>query len=275
MGLFDKLKEPVFLKETSVAKEQLEQLKLLLTSVPDDIKSHVEQEIKILTYGIYGEDNIAFELKNSHMPMYILHDIFLEDNGLTAQIDFLIITRKRIFVIECKNMIGNIEINNNGEFIRTVEFYGKYKKEGIYSPITQNQRHMELLKQLRAKAKGNFLTKALFEKNFYNTYRSVVVLANPKTLLNSKYAKKEVKENVIRADQIIEYIKRENNDPTFIFILIRIWKKWLNFFLGYIPKTQLIILKNTKIYLKIKKSWLSNNNKVKNLHKLIQILRFI
>lgn len=69
--------------------------------------------------------------------MYILHDLYLEDHDLSAQIDFLIITRKRIFILECKNMIGNIEINNLGDFIRTMKFNGKYIKESIYSPITQ------------------------------------------------------------------------------------------------------------------------------------------
>lgn len=68
MGLFDKLKEPVFLKDNSNAKEQLEQLKLIYEKVPDEIKPDVEKEIKMLTYGIIGEDNIAFELKNSHLP---------------------------------------------------------------------------------------------------------------------------------------------------------------------------------------------------------------
>lgn len=210
MGLFDKLKEPIFLKETSSAKEQLAQLKLFLANVPNDVKSKVEQDIKLLEAGIYGEDNIIYELKNSHLPMYIIHDLYLEDNGLTAQIDFLIITRKRHFIIECKNLIGNIEINTAGDFIRTMQYNGKYKKEGIYSPITQNKRHLELLRQLRAKSKTNFLTKALYENNFYNMYRPIVVLANPKTILNVKYAKKEIKEQVIKADQLIEYIKTSN-----------------------------------------------------------------
>jgi len=213
MGLFDKLKEPVFLKETSDAKDQLEQLKLLLTSVPDDIKSKVEQDIKLLTYGIQGEEKILFELKNSHIPMYVLHDLFLEDNGLMAQIDFLIITKNRNFIIECKNLVGNIEINSSGDFIRTTEFRGKYKKEGIYSPITQNQRHLELIKLINSKNKGNILTKTLYEKLFYDTNRSVVVLANSKTLLNAKFAKKEVKDKIIRADQLIEHIKRVNKEP--------------------------------------------------------------
>lgn len=53
-----------------------------------------------------------FELKNSHMPMYILHDIFFEENGLTTQIDYIVITRKVILIIECKNLYGNITVNN-------------------------------------------------------------------------------------------------------------------------------------------------------------------
>ena len=66
MGLFDKLKEPVFLKKTSSAKEQLEELNSFLVDAPSDIKSKIEQDIKMLNAGIYGEDNIIYELKNSH-----------------------------------------------------------------------------------------------------------------------------------------------------------------------------------------------------------------
>ncbi len=78
-----------------------------------------------------------FELKNSHMPMYILHDIFFEENGLTTQIDYIVITRKVILIIECKNLYGNITVNNQGDFTRTIQFGKRYHKEGIYSPITQ------------------------------------------------------------------------------------------------------------------------------------------
>lgn len=215
MGFFDRLKEPVFIKESSSARTQLDQLTSFLETAPTEIKDKVEQDIKMLNSGIFGEDNIIYELKNSHMPMYVLHDLFLEEDGLTAQIDFLIITRKCNFLIECKNLLGNIEINSNGNFIRTTQVNGKYKKEGIYSPITQNKRHLELLKSIRAKSKGNFLAKARFENAFYDVYRSVVVLANPKTILNNKYAKKEIKQQVIKADQLIEYIKRVNEESGF------------------------------------------------------------
>lgn len=50
----------------------------------------------------------------------------------------------------------------------------------------------------------------MFETAFDSNYKSIVVLANPKTYLNAKYAKKDVKEQVIRADQLISYIKKKD-----------------------------------------------------------------
>ena len=47
-----------------------------------------------------------------------------------------------------------------------------------------------------------------FEKFFDDFYRSVIVLANPKTVINLKHAPKNVKDQIIRSDQLIEYIKR-------------------------------------------------------------------
>ncbi|PKM79604.1 MAG: helicase [Firmicutes bacterium HGW-Firmicutes-14] len=111
------------------------------------------------------------------------------------------------FIIECKNLIGDIEIDSEGNFIRNYEFNGKRIREGIYSPITQNQRHLEVLKQIVKNAKSNTLMKMMVDRFFHDNYKSIVVLANPKTLLNAKNAKKEIKEKVIRADQLIQYIK--------------------------------------------------------------------
>ncbi|MEA4932790.1 MAG: NERD domain-containing protein [Lawsonibacter sp.] len=178
-----------------------------------EMAEKLDEEIRRVDAGIYGEKAVRYELENSHIPMFILHDLYLEHNGLTAQIDYLIVTRRPQFVVECKNLYGNVEITNSGDFIRTVSYGRHVKKEGIYSPITQNRRHLELIKQIRGAEKGNFLTKAIFEKHFYESYRSVVVLANSKTVLNAKYAKKEVREQVIRADQLAEYIRKTDADP--------------------------------------------------------------
>lgn len=213
MGLFDKIKEPIFLKEDSSAEAQLSVLQELAKTATGPLLEQLEQEIKHVEAGIYGENSIKYELSNSHIPMFVLHDLYLEYGELSAQIDYLIVTRKHQYVVECKNLYGNIEITNTGDFVRTVSFGHHTKKEGIYSPITQNKRHLELIKQIRSAEHKNLLSKTFFEKYFYENYCSIVVLANPKTVLNAKYAKRDVKDQVIRADQLSEYIRRTDADP--------------------------------------------------------------
>lgn len=211
MGLFTKKIGTVFLKETSDTGIFIEKLQGLMESAPEEIKKEIETQIKFASYGEIGENNVAFELKNSGIDMYVLRDIYLEIGGLSAQIDYIVITRKHIYVLECKNLIGNIEIDNRGNFIRNYELSGKRVREKMYSPLTQNQRHLLVLKEVRKSNKGNFLTKLIFEKSFEDNYKSVVVLANPKTCLNDRFAKKEIKQQVIHADQLIAYIKDLDN----------------------------------------------------------------
>ena len=145
MGIFNSLREPVFMKSDSDAKKQYDILGQLLQQADGETRKRIETDMKLLDYGIKGEEAIAYELRNSFMPMIVLHDLYFEVDGKTAQIDYIIITRKTALVVECKNLIGNIEINNRGEFIRTYTLSGVKKREGIYSPITQNQRHLDEL----------------------------------------------------------------------------------------------------------------------------------
>jgi len=72
-----------------------------------------------------GEDNIAYELTNSGIDMYVLQDLYLEHNGLSAQIDYMAFTRNSTYIIESKNLMGNVSIDKDGNFIRTYEFNGK------------------------------------------------------------------------------------------------------------------------------------------------------
>lgn len=207
MALFQKRIGPVFLKEESKVAKDIERLTQLSVKATGTLKEEIEKQIKILQYGQYGEECIAFELKNSGLDLYILHDIYIETGELAAQIDYVIVGRKQVYVLECKNLIGNIEVDNNGNFIRTYEIGGKKIKEGIYSPITQNQRHLQVIKEKGLARRNNIFAKAAFEKNFEKYYHSLIVLSNPRTVLNARYAKKEIKDKIIRADQLIAKIK--------------------------------------------------------------------
>ncbi|MGB4587842.1 MAG: HRDC domain-containing protein [Clostridiaceae bacterium] len=210
MGFFNKLGGPILYKDSNEMKNQLESLENLEEQASDEIKKLIAQDIRLLQYGDIGEENVQFELMNSFMPMLVLRDLQLEFEDLTAQIDFIVITRKVVFVIECKNLFGNIEVNNAGDFIRTLQFGSKKIQEGIYSPITQNRRHLEILKAIRKNDKGNVLMKMLFEKHFDENYKSIIVLANPKTVLKVDKANKGVRDQIIRCDQLITHMKKIN-----------------------------------------------------------------
>ena len=207
MELFKKKFGPVFLKEDSESTFFIERMNVLLDKATGELKREIEKNIKLASYGEIGENTIAFELKNSGIDMFILHDIYLEVGEMSAQIDYMLFTRRRVYIIECKNLIGNITVDNDGNFVRKYELFGKQVKEGIYSPITQNERHMEVIKQLRAATKSNPISRAMFESNFEHIYIPIVVLANPRTVLNDRYAKKEVKRKIYRADQLVRVIK--------------------------------------------------------------------
>ena len=212
MGLFDKIREPIILQEGTSLKNQLEQLEQLLEQAEGDLKERIQKEIFAVKAGIAGEEQIMYELTNSHMPMYVIHDWTIVHDEQKAQIDFLVVTRGKTFIIECKNLWGDITVDNKGQFVRKVN-YGKYtSKEAMYSPIEQNRKHLELLKEITLSRKG-MLGKLAVNKWFDTWYQGVVVMANPKMVINDRYAPKEIKQQLVRADGLVDYIRKINSQP--------------------------------------------------------------
>jgi len=201
MNLFNKFVPTVVIDGKSL-ENQIEELKTLLPKVNEEGKAKLEKDIKFLEIGLSGEKKILFELQNSNIPMYIFHDVYYEFDDLSVQIDFIIVTAYKIFVVECKNIAGDIIINNDGNFIRN--YNGK--SEGFYSPITQNERHIDLISNMLYSKKG-FLGKILFNNTIKQNIESLVVFVNPKTIIKKYYAPKRIKSKIIRADEINSYIK--------------------------------------------------------------------
>lgn len=206
--------KPIFTKDFDDKNKEINELEKLLTYSNENNRKYIERDIKLLKYGQIGEKNIYFELKNSFIPMVCLHDLRIEYKGLVAQIDFMVLTSKYIYVIECKNMIGNITVTDKGEFIRyKKDSYGKNNfKEGMYSPIVQNERHINVLKEL--------LKDKLGYKNKLTRIKSLIVTANPNTIINTKYAPGHIKNSIIRHDQLIDFIKDEQNNRKIDWLFI-------------------------------------------------------
>ena len=210
MGIIDNIfkpfKDTVFLKEDSNLEKQLKELKELQKS---NNSLSLAKDIKLLEWGIKGEEAIAYELKCANLGLYVLRDITISYEDLKAQIDFVVVSKGFVYLIECKNLIGNIYVDNKGEFQREYDLGGKKIREAIYSPYTQAMRHKDILKK-RWLSKNSSLLTILNEKKFDNLwYKPLVVLPNSKSILDIKRAPLEIRKNTIRIDQLINYIKND------------------------------------------------------------------
>lgn len=105
MGILDifkhnKIKEPIFYNEHDDLRLQM--LDDLLLKVGDDQKSILEEEKKYVTIGLSGERNIIYELRRSLTPLIFLHDVTIENGFHDSQMDFIVITKKGLIVLETK-----------------------------------------------------------------------------------------------------------------------------------------------------------------------------
>ena len=206
-----RFKNQVLYKEDTTTQKELDRMKEYLKTHPN---KDLENKVKLFEYGLAGEKEVLYELLHSGIGMYILHNVSFEYKGKSAQIDFVVITARCTYFIECKNFIGNITINSKGDFVRTYMKNNRKVTEGTYNPITQSKRHLEIIKEENYD-NANILYKMNFEKTFDSFHDYIVVMANPKTIINDKYAPKNIKERLVKADQIIECLKRleSKRDP--------------------------------------------------------------
>lgn len=206
-----RFKNQVLYKEDTTTQKELDRMKEYLKTHPN---KDLENKVKLFEYGLAGEKQVLYELLHSGIGMYILHNVSFEYKGKSAQIDFVVITARCTYFIECKNFIGNITINSKGDFVRTYMKNNRKVTEGTYNPITQSKRHLEIIKEENYD-NTNILYKMNFEKTFDSFHDYIVVMANPKTIINDKYAPKNIKERLVKADQIIECLKRleSKRDP--------------------------------------------------------------
>ncbi len=256
MGLFDKLREPVFLKRDSGLEIQLEQMKKFLKAADNDIKKDVKFEIDSLKRGIEGEKEVIFQLEHSYIPMYVLRDISIVDGINSAQIDFIVITRKIIFIIECKNLSNDVRINELGNFIIRRKKDGAIKDEGILSPVEQNRKHMNVVRELCRNNK-NTLVRGLFEKDFDDCYKSLVVFSNSKNVLYPEAAPEDVKNVIVKVDSLASRMREEIEKSKVKELSDKKMKELAEFFLSCDNP------KNNDYTLKYKKKQYANKNEKK------------
>lgn len=172
-------------------------------------------QILLFKIGELGESKVLDELKYSFYPMNIIKDISINIGEFHCQIDFLIITKKSIYLIECKNNGANLKIDSNGSFYLVKEG----KKNRIFSVLNQIERQKMILEQLE------------FDVDIKNI-QPIIVYANEETgieiedetilrgidvinldRLNSLIREKEKDLEEIYTEEEIEKIKNKLLDP--------------------------------------------------------------
>ena len=210
MGLIDsaidafRFKDTIFYKENSDLQNKYDALKKLNEEYPNN--EDLLSELFIVKKGLDGENEIAYQLKKAHIGMYVLRDIKVKHEDLTAQIDYVIITPVYTYYIECKNLVGNITVTDKGDFIREFTINGKKIKKGMYSPLRQVEAQREVIRKIW-ESNSSAIKKFFASKNFEYYRRVLVVAANQDTILNTNRAPKEMKYKILRADALVRQIE--------------------------------------------------------------------
>ena len=210
MGLIDsaidafRFKDTVFYKENSDLQSKYDALKKLNGEYPNN--EELLSELFVVKKGLDGENEIAYQLKKTHIGMYVLRDIKVKHEDLTAQIDYVIITPVYTYYVECKNLVGNITVTDKGDFIREFTINGRKIKKGMYSPLRQVEAQREVIRKIWER-NSSAIKKFFASKNFDYYRRVLVVAANQDTILNTNRAPKEMKYKILRADALVRQIE--------------------------------------------------------------------
>lgn len=105
--------------------------------------------------GLDGERAVEKELdKLSMKDYYIFYDsMFRHPNGNTAQIDFIVVSRFGVFIIEVKNYKGTIIKSQYKSYIVQVTPHGEF----VYpNPQNQNKWHVVVVSSLLGSDRGIF-----------------------------------------------------------------------------------------------------------------------
>lgn len=212
MALFDFFKDTIFLKENSDLQNRYDALLRLKKEY--SVNDEFYEELYIVKKGLEGENEIKYQLSKSNLGMYVLRDINIEYEGLKAQIDYVVLTKMYCYFIECKNLVGNITVNEKGDFIREYSINKKNIKKGMYSPLRQVEAQRDVYRKiwnnkLSSNKVINMIKRALAENNFPDTHRVLVVASNNETILNTKYAPKDIKDKVIKSDALVRKIQND------------------------------------------------------------------
>ena len=104
-------------------------------------------QVKKNVKGAFGEVRVDLTLgRFTNDSCFNVRDLLLVRDGKSTQIDNILFTTKKVYVIESKNYSGWIYGSETGKsWTQTFNHYGKVTKSSFYNPLTQNYGHIKYL----------------------------------------------------------------------------------------------------------------------------------
>jgi hypothetical protein len=183
---------------------KLEELRRMHSDSGGCLRVDLEDYINRLEFGQLGENEVKEELLGLGIPATLISGLNLSYETSNAQIDFVLVTSKIVYFIECKSMVGDIGVSENGEFKRYMSNGDKYVGEDFPSPVNQNRKHITVLDRILEDG-GIAKSKALEGL----VVKSLVVFTNKRTNLLIKDSPNHVKNVLVKTYHLKNRIEKE------------------------------------------------------------------
>ncbi|AXY43845.1 nuclease-related domain-containing protein [Halomonas sp. JS92-SW72] len=158
-------------------------------------------------YGHKQEQDVAFHLRREFgdsEQVRIIHDLVIEHGGERAQIDHLVIHPYGFIIIESKSIVGEVQVNAEGEWSRS--YKGNWS--GMPSPIRQAELQQDLLKTLLRDHVGQLLGKLLGIQTQIGgrEWRTLCAISST-AILHRKKMPKDVADKVVKTEFVAKKAK--------------------------------------------------------------------
>ena len=152
----------------------------------------------ILKVGAQGESETLRLLKKRLPGSYtVLPDLTLDHRGHKSQLDYAVVCPGRVYVVECKNVSGQISGSSRGSNLNQTKYRGGQiiEKKTMYNPVLQVEGHARTLRGI------------LEDQKLHAQVTPVVYFANPRAQRRMDFAGRPVFfQQEGGADSLIRYL---------------------------------------------------------------------
>jgi len=155
------------------------------------------------------EQDVAFYLRRAfknHKQVFVINDFSFSHNNENAQIDHLIVYPYGFVLIESKSISGEVKVNKQGEWTRSLN----KKWLGMRSPIKQVELQQKLLKEYLHENRADILPKlfGIKQQSFGMRCWSNICAVSSNAIIERNSMPKEVSRQIVKSefltDKLIE-----------------------------------------------------------------------